>query len=445
LDGLIPTLVYELLLFAACGMLLFGIDDFIVDLIWLWHHFRTPKVTVRVSDHAISAKIAVFVPAWREQAVIGHMIRRCLTVWDRQDFCLFVGTYPNDPETATVIKAFHSDQIKHVILSHDGPTTKADCLNGIWQAMGVFEQQEGVQFEAVLLHDAEDRVHGGELTLFGSLCRDHDLIQIPVVPEPVADSRWIAGHYLDEFAEAHRKELIVRQALGASVPSAGTGCALSRRALDTIAGQKGGLPFDDSSLTEDYELGLRFWQEGFSSRFVRAVDQLTETEIVVRSCFPATVKTAVRQKTRWIIGIALAGWDRSGWRGRVSEHWMRWRDRRVILAAALIFAGYSGMVLWLSSWALGRAISMTWTVTTLFGVNFMMLLWRLLFRAYFTTLQYGWGEGACSVPRLFVGNVIAVMAASRALVGYIQFLFTGHVVWDKTSHIFAFETKPQHP
>ena len=115
------------------------------------------------------------------------------------------------------------------------------------------------------------------------------------------------------------------------------------------------------------------------------------------------------------------------------------------MAAALIFTGYSGMVLWLSSWALGRAISMPWIVTTLFGANFMLLVWRLLFRAYFTTLQYGWREGACSVPRLFVGNVIAVMAASRALFGYIQILFTGHVVWDKTSHIFAFEPKSQYP
>ncbi len=344
-----------------------------------------------------------------------------------------------------MIKASQSDQIKHVILSHDGPTTKADCLNGIWQAMRAFEQRERVEFDAVLLHDAEDQVHSGELKLFGSLCRDHDLIQIPVVPEPVAESRWIAGHYLDEFAEAHRKELIVRQALGASVPSAGTGCALSRRALNSIADQKGGLPFDESSLTEDYELGLRLWQDGFSSRFVRAIDRLTDTEIVVRSCFPATVKTAVRQKTRWIIGIALAGWDRAGWRGRASEHWMRWRDRRVILAAALIFTGYSGMVLWLSFWALGRAISMPGIVTTLFDANFMLLVWRLLFRAYFTTLQYGWREGACSVPRLFVGNVIAVMAASRALFGYIQILFTGHVVWDKTSHIFAFEPKSQCP
>ncbi|MGJ3628815.1 hypothetical protein AB5I41_21435 [Sphingomonas sp. MMS24-JH45] len=33
----------------------------------------------------------------------------------------------------------------------------------------------------------------------------------------------------------------------------------------------------------------------------------------------------MRQKARWMIGIALAGWDRTGWGGdrRVAEMWMR--------------------------------------------------------------------------------------------------------------------------
>src|SRR3546814_11273742 len=72
-----------------------------------------------------------------------------------------------------------------------------------------------------------------------------------------SQSRWISGHYCDEFAEAHGKYLVVREAIGAAVPSAGVGCAFARAALEQVAQDQGGLPFDPGCLTEDYELGLR--------------------------------------------------------------------------------------------------------------------------------------------------------------------------------------------
>ena len=106
-----------------------------------------------------------------------------------------------------------------------------------------------------MLHDAEDVVHSAELGLFDALIERADLVQLPVLPLIDPGSRFVGGHYADEFCEAHGKELVVREAIGAGLPSAGVGCAIARDALDALAGRNGA-PFDPDSLTEDYELGL---------------------------------------------------------------------------------------------------------------------------------------------------------------------------------------------
>ena len=106
-----------------------------------------------------------------------------------------------------------------------------------------------------------------------------DFVQLPVEPLVPHHRGWLArhigSHYCEEFSEAHGKALVVRDALGAGIPGAGVGCAVSRRALDSLverhaAGGGGGLPFASDSLTEDYELGLAIAAAGGRCRFVRA-------------------------------------------------------------------------------------------------------------------------------------------------------------------------------
>ena len=261
-------------------------------------------------------------------------------------------------------------------------------------------------------------------------------MQIPVVPVLDPKSTWIAGHYADEFAESHLKELVVRQMVGASLPSAGTGCAVSRAALEQIAQERGGKPFDENSLTEDYELGLHIGQLGLGSQFVRLDSRETSDLVAVRSYFPANFADAVRQKTRWIIGIALAGWDRTGWRGGFAEHWMRWRDRRVILAALLIVSAYSGAFLMGLLWIVGRRPAPDDLLTDLLTVSLAMLIWRLTMRFTCSTIQHGLWQGAFAVPRAAVANIIAVAASFMAVIGYLRILWTGEVRWAKTDHRF---------
>src|SRR3546814_16401340 len=109
--------------------------------------------------------------------------------------------------------------------------------------------------------------------------------------------RWVGGHYGDEFAEAHGKELVVRSRLGLPLPSACVGCALTRRTLALLAIERGGEPFCCDSLTEDYEIGLLIGTYCLETRFIDTFGSAGYS-IFSRGAFPVEVHPVVRQHTR---------------------------------------------------------------------------------------------------------------------------------------------------
>jgi adsorption protein B len=441
----------ELALFAGAGFLLFGINDLLVDLIYftrrMWrsatvyrrHHPAYASYWVFNKDPGF---IAILVPAWDESSVIASMLKTTLNRLDYEDYRIFVGYYSNDPATAAAIASVADPRVQPVELEANGPTTKADCLNHLYDALIAYEIEGERSAKAVVLHDAEDVVHRYELRIFDGLIDRAAVIQLPVLPLVDSHSRWVSGHYCDEFAEAHIKELVVREAVGAAIPLAGVGCAIARKPLAQLAAMQDGKPFAGSSMTEDYEVGLRLGALGLKTMFVRIPATPGEPGVVAtRGHFPATLGTAVRQKARWLGGIALSGWDRLGWSGGLGERWMRLRDRRGPLAAMLLLAAYSAAVLWSQLWlaeALGAPVQarMNPTLILLLQINFWLLVWRAVMRACFTASAYGWGEGFRSIPRLVIGNVVAVLAAARAVSLHLS---GGAKRWDKTRHIFPAE------
>jgi bacteriophage N4 adsorption protein B len=443
----------ELLLFAGIGLLVGGLDELLLDLLYAarrgWRslvvYSRFARMTAAdLPPPGASGPIAVFVPAWDEAAVIGPMLRRCLTLWRDEDMMIFVGAYANDRATidalvATLV-AVQSDKVTLVLNPRPGPTTKADCLNVIWAALERWEAAAGRRARVVVLHDAEDVVHTDALRLIGALVPRFALVQLPVLPLVSARSRWIAGHYCDEFAEAHGKSLLVREAVGAALPSAGVGCGFDRAAIGRVAASRGGRPFDPASLTEDYELGLRIGEGGGRGIIVRMRDAQGGL-IATREYFPDTLPAAVRQKARWMVGIALAGWDRLGWTASWREGWMRLRDRRAALSALVLFAAYLGLVaaaaVWAGDWMTGRSHA-PWpaALTMLLTANSLLLVWRLLVRMAFVARAYGPVEAVRSVPRSVVANIVAMMAARRAMGIYLRHLRGDPLAWDKTAHRF---------
>lgn len=441
----------ELALFAGAGFLLFGLNDLLVDFIYFTRRIWRASTVYRrhqrsYACHYVFNKdpgfIAVFVPAWDEAAVIGRMLKATLQRIDYDNYRIFVGYYRNDPGTAAAIASVRDERIRAVQVDSDGPTTKADCLNHLYDALIAYELESARSAKAVVMHDAEDVVHPYELRIFDGLIDRAAVIQLPVLPLPNPHSRWIGGHYCDEFAEAHIKELVVREAVGAAIPLAGVGCAIARRPLAQLAALQDGKPFSGSSMTEDYEVGLRIGALGLKTMFVRIPAQPGERGVVAsRGHFPETLGAAVRQKARWLGGIALTGWDRLGWSGGIGERWMRMRDRRGPLAALLLVAAYLAALLWSQLWlaqAIGAPVQvqMDPVLSTILLINAGLLAWRVLMRAAFTASAYGWREGFLSVPRLLIANVIAVLAAGRAVSLHVG---GGARRWDKTHHIFPSE------
>ena len=430
----------ELLGFAAFGILLLGLDDLAFDAAWAVSAPWRGRVerAVRVAPGA-DTRLAVLIPAWDEGAVIGSMLRHMVRVWTAPDLRILVGVYPNDPVTRAAVAAVAADdaRVAVVMVDHAGPTTKADCLNRLWRQV----RADGWA-EAVILHDAEDRVAAGEPALLGRLIATRDMVQLPVLP--TLSGRSVGDSYFDEFAEAHGKDLPTRQALGASVPGAGVGCAIRCDALARL--DEGAGPFSPDSLVEDYELGLRLHASGARTLFVPLA---AAGGAVVRAQFPTSVLAATRQKSRWVAGIALNGWDRIGWRLKPAELWMRVRDRRAPLAALVLCAGYAGLLFGtalalfhLLGWTAAPSFLSDRWLTGVSGLTAALLLWRLAVRAVCSGVVGGWREGLRAVPRSITSNIVAILAARRAVGLYFGWRRTGQVRWDKTAHEFAPEPAP---
>jgi adsorption protein B len=438
----------ELLLFACFWFIIGAIDELIVDLFWIWLRLTgrggAGRLAAGVETRPLSGRIAVLVPAWQEAEVIGAMVAHTLKAWPQDDLRLYIGCYSNDNATlqSALAGAAGDSRVRLVVHGNAGPTTKADCLNRLYAALCDDEARSGAAFTGVLLHDAEDMVHPAALAVVDRALAEVDFVQLPVRPEPHRDARWIGGHYLDEFTESHAKSLIVRDALGAAIPAAGVGCGFARATLAQLCaarraeGEAG--PFSIESLTEDYELGLLVSRSGAKSRFLRLRDHRGEL-VATRAYFPDTIDASVRQKARWVHGIALQSWDRLGWSGKPSDLWMVLRDRRGPMMAVVLAAGYVLLfveaLLALAGFAgLREAAPLSPLLATMLAISAASLVWRAIWRFGFTAQEYGIVEGVRAVLRIPVANFIAILAGRRALSAYVRTLRGEIVRWDKTAH-----------
>jgi bacteriophage N4 adsorption protein B len=391
-----------------------------------------------------------------------------ITTIDYHNFLVFVGTYVNDPETQREVEEVMREHanVTQLIVPHPGPTCKADCLNWIVRGIRDYQDHHGIRFAGVILHDAEDVVDTLSLKLFNCLMPEWDLVQIPIIS--LARRWWdlIGGHYMDEFAEAHCKELRVRQWFAGIVPGAGVGTGYSMRALDAAAAAAGGDSFSTDSLTEDYEFSFRAHRLGLRQTFVqfpverkmprwsfvhlrsRLVDQ--RDFITTREFFPHLFWASVRQKTRWVIGIALQGWKRFAWRGNWRVRYLYFRDRKALFTQQFMALGYI-VALGLLSLQISSALfpdryifappfeddSALWD---LFYINVGLFLNRLAHRHFWTCRVYGWSQLPLILPRYLAANLVNYIAVTRATLRYWKHLRTNEPIgWDKTAHSFPDE------
>jgi len=454
----------------AVIFLIAALDDALIDLTF-WtdrvRRFRTGRGWVDTVERehleAIPEKwLAVMVPAWDESAVIEPMLRNLLAGAQYASFRVFVGTYPNDPDTRAAVKRVCADdpRVVEVVTSEPGPTCKADCLNAIWRGIGANEVRTGQRFEIFVMQDCEDVVHPLAWRLYNSLIPGHDMVQLPVLSLPRRWWQWTAAHYQDEFDQLHFKDLVARKLLAHSVPAAGVGVGFSRRALESVAAHVRGDPFNTRSLTEDYDIALHLQRLGLRQLFalVRVKPGITAVTsdparlpglgaelIGVREYFPDRLRAAVRQKARWVVGIALQAWRAWGWRGDFWWCLMFWRDRKVLVTNPAAALGYLVVLAIVAQWLwqhidpdaptfppLVEPDSLTaWMLL----VNVLVLANRIVQRIACVSIVHGIGQGLWSVPRMAWASAINALATARALGLWMRHLLTGRVIgWDKTAH-----------
>jgi adsorption protein B len=453
-----------------------GLDDLVIDIYYLCRQLfvalyvrpRFPRLKEKELLGAVEKPIAIIVPAWQESPVIGKMIDNTVRTLRYSKYTIFVGTYPNDPDTQLEVERAREryENVERIVCPKDGPTNKADCLNWIIQGVRHFEQRTGTRFAVFVMHDAEDIVHPLSLKLFNYLMPRFAMIQIPVFSLPRRWDEFTAGVYMDEFAELHSKDLIVRERLGKNVPSAGVGTAFSHEAVEALGMANENQLFSLDSLTEDYDFGFRLRAIGLKSIFVRfpferevmrtrwwsktpRPTRVTDY-IATREYFPSEFWLAVRQKTRWVIGIALQGWANLGWKGGWRTKYILFRDRKTLFTSQLNILGYLLVLLVLGFW-IGekldpdghRFVSLTelqpW-VKVLLWLNGGFLVLRLVQRFIAVARIYGPVHGLMSAPRLVWGNLINFCACWRAMKQYASYLRTGKLIkWDKTDHVYPSE------
>ncbi len=456
----------------AVLILISGIDDLFIDVSYWWRRlwraltiYRDHKRLDYKALYAPEEKpLAIMVPAWHETGVIGKMAEYAASTLDYENYHIFVGTYPNDPDTQRDVDEVCArfPNVHKVVCARPGPTSKADCLNNVLDAILQFEQRASLEFSGFILHDAEDVISSMELRLFNYLVDRKDLIQLPVYPFVRHWTGFTSAHYMDEFAEIHGKDILVREAVAGQVPSAGVGTCFSRRAVLALLADGDGIAFDVQSLTEDYDIGFRLKQKGMSEIFVRfpvvrdddvvvrelpfGTSERESNVICVREYFPETLETAVRQKSRWIIGIVFQGMRTHRWTGDWTLNYFLWRDRKgaisnfVSFLASLIFLQL--LLLWLyqvlapDPYRFLSIFEGDALLVALLLANLALMLNRMAQRMFFVTRYYGLFQGLLSVPRIFWGNLVNFLANWRAIRQIIEQGSPRRVAWDKTTHDF---------
>jgi adsorption protein B len=445
--------VAKLLAPLAFWVLINGIDEVLIDIAGLFscvrRRFSTDPHHRAPSEEELDAVpprlMAIFVSTWKEHKVIQRMIDNNEEKLNYQRYEFFVGAYPNDSLTIEAVKEVMKryPNVHLGLTPHDGPTSKADNLNWIYQRMLLYEQERGVRFDMILTHDAEDLMDPDALRWINYYAQWNDMIQIPVLALPTRFGQLSHGVYCDEFAEFQFKDMPARQLLGGFIPSNGVGTGFSRRALEMLAETYSNRIFEPACMTEDYENGFRIKRLGLAQKFV-PIHFRHGRPIATREYFALWFRMAIRQRTRWIMGITLQSWEYHSASETFRYLYWFWRDRKGLVGNLITPMANILFVFGLSSWTWSRATHHAWILARELSPFYTICMVGLSIQAFQTTIRavcsariYGW-RFACGVPiRVIAANVINCIATLRAICIYANArIHRRPLKWLKTEHAY---------
>jgi hypothetical protein len=202
--------------------------------------------------------------------------------------------------------------------------------------------------------------------------------------------------------------------------------------------------FNDVNLTEDYELGFRFYQLGFKTGFFNVkLDKDDESSrIATAEFFPNTFWSSVKQRSRWVAGIVFQNWKAHKWAGNLSTKYFLFRDRKSIFSFFSAFLSNIVIMYFIFSimanvfgWAhvtslVGHSSVLWWLMIA----NLFFMISRLSHRFVFTYNWYGFKYAFFSIFRLPLDTVINFFAIARSISVYKNTKSQTKAVWDSTAH-----------
>ncbi len=441
---------------------IFGIDDLIISIL-LWWYNLTPSRLSREEFLYIYEQpekpLAILVAAWKEAGVLSQMVRGNINLLNYEHVDFYLGVYPNDPYTVQEALALQNEfkNVYVVTNSQPGPTTKGQMINELVKSVFTNESNIRKTYQGFVIHDSEDLINSHSLKIMSWLLNEYDLIQIPVFSLPVSSKNWVAGTYIDEFAEAHTRDLLVRSHLKLPIPSAGVGTALSRKLVQKYRSENGGGLLNGDTVTEDYELGVSTGKYGLKSFFAcyflrnESTSGSQKTEfIATREYFPKAWNRSVRQKTRWVLGVALQGWSNLGWSGNLANRYFLYRDRKGPISNLVSGLGVLVFGISIIRGTLTSSSSMGYEnfILPLLSINLALMILRMVGRFRSVYWIYGLKTALLSPLRFPIASIINALASVRAIGQYIRGRSSNRPIqWVKTEHElpdgFGLKLKPK--
>jgi glycosyl transferase family 2 len=429
-------LLVSLTFAVSAGVAVSSLDDAFIDLLALGIvRSRSP----RLGERPVSIpNTGVFIANWHEEDVLGRMVEGNLARVQIPQVSFFLGVYPNDTETLRVARELetkHPDRVRVIVNRLAGPTSKGQMLNEMFSQ--VFERADGP--DLVVLHDSEDIIDGRTFQVYAAYAQDHDFIQVPVFSLNRDKGAHVASTYMDEFAERHTREMIVRNAVGASIPSAGVGTCMSKKLIKHFLSMRGQVLMS-GTVTEDYILGIEAKRAGFKSAFAAVSVDADEglDYVATREFFPKSLEASIKQKTRWVYGINFEAMHKLGWEGDFWDRYFFIHDRKGMIANFLPATSLVLLGLLLLGYFDLDDISpdLEPALSILFSMNFVALVARYLIRVAACRQVYGrydWIGVALRWPVSLYINMVAALRAWKIYLGESQ-LATRSIGWSKTVH-----------
>jgi hypothetical protein len=207
--------------------------------------------------------------------------------------------------------------------------------------------------------------------------------------------------------------------------------------------KKAGL-FNDVNLTEDYELGFRFYQLGFKTGFfnVKLDDHDESSRIATAEFFPNKFWSSVKQRSRWVAGIVFQNWAAHKWKGNLATKYFLFRDRKSFFSffgaflsnILLVYLTVSLVLKALGYYNMYSLVGHSSVLWYLMIANLLFMVSRLSHRFIFTYNWYGLDYAFFSLFRLPLDTVVNFFAIARSMSVYRNTISQKKVVWDSTSH-----------